>query len=86
MLATYDSTIKKLPMVLIGGGSRLNGLVEYLTPKVPSDKVIAWIPKNLGARNATFTNCLGMILANAKNPSVYDETNPKVAKLSRENE
>lgn len=86
MLSNYDPSSKKIPMVLIGGGSRLNGLVEYLTPKVSSEKVICWISKNLGARNPTFVNCLGMILANAKNPSVYDESHPRVGRLTRDEE
>ncbi len=84
LLNDYPSTYRQFPMVLIGGGSRLNGLTEYMNDKVLSDKIIVWTPKSLGARNPTFTNCLGMILANAKNPSVYDESHPRVGNLTRD--
>ena len=86
LLATYDSSQKlnELPMILVGGGSRLSGLVEYLEPKVDSSQVMTMLPRSMGARNATFTNCLGMILANAKYPSVYDENHPRVAQVTRD--
>ena len=80
----YEKTIKSLPMVLIGGGSRLNGLIDYIEPKLQNEKVIAVLPRTLGARNATFTNCLGMIIANSKYPNVYDETHPRVGQLTRD--
>lgn len=84
LLAPYDKSYRQTSMVLIGGGSRLSGLVEYLEPKVTSEKVITFVPKTMGARNATFTNCLGMILANAKFPSVYDENHPHIGKVTRD--
>ena len=84
LLKPYDKTTRSLPMILIGGGSRLNGLVEYIEPKVQSEKVIPVLPRTLGARNPTFTNCLGMILAHYKYPNVYDETHPRVGSLTRE--
>ena len=84
LLRDYDKSAKGLPMVLIGGGSRLNGLIEYMEPKIQSEKVIAVAPRSLGARNPTFTNCLGMILANSRYPNVYDETHPRVGQLTRE--
>ena len=84
LLRPYDSSSKGLPMILIGGGSRLNGLVEYVEPKVQSESVKVIAPRSLGARNPTFTNCLGMILANSKYPNVYDETHPRVGQLTRE--
>lgn len=86
LLEKYDSSLKSLPMVLVGGGAKLNGLVDYVLPKVQSDSVMVVTPRTLGARNPTFTNCLGMILANTKYPNVYDETQPRVGTVSREND
>lgn len=84
LLKEYDPAYKKLPMVLVGGGSKLSGLVEYITPKVPSDSVMVATPHSLGARNPTFTNCLGMILANAEIPTVYDENHPRFGQVTRD--
>lgn len=84
LLAGYDPVYKTLPMVLTGGAARLSGLVDYLEPKVDSESVVVFVPKTLGARNATFVNCLGMILANAKYPSAYDENHPRVGQVTRD--
>ena len=84
LLKGYDNSAKQLPMILIGGGSQLNGFKEYVEPKVQSEQVMVVTPRTLGARNPTFTNCLGMILANAKYPNVYDESHPRVNQLSRD--
>lgn len=86
LLEGYDSSYKRLPMILIGGGSLLNGLQEYLEPKVMNDTVKVVVPRSLGARNPTFFNCLGMILANAKYPSIYDESHPRIAPVTRDAE
>lgn len=84
LLQDYDKSAKGFPMVLIGGGARLNGLAEFITPKVQSEKVIVFTPKNLGARDATYTNVLGLILANKSNPSVYDENHARVGQVTRD--
>lgn len=84
LLKPYDNSAKQLPMILIGGGAKLNGLIEYIEPKLQSETVKMVAPRSLGARNPTFTNCLGMILANAKYPNVHDETHQKVGQLNRE--
>ncbi|MCR5184918.1 MAG: rod shape-determining protein [Bacilli bacterium] len=84
LLQNYDPSLKKSPMILVGGGSQLYGLENYLAPKVESDDVHVIAPRNLGARDATYTNCLGLILANASNPTVYDENHPRVGQLTRD--
>ena len=84
LLATYDESARALPIILTGGGSRLNGLIEYISPLVKNESVIAVAPRSLGARNPTFTNCLGMILVDSKYPNVYDENHPKVGQLTRD--
>ncbi len=84
IISTYDKSLLTLPMILVGGGAQLNGLAEYIEPKVQSEKVIVYKPKALGARNATFTNCLGMILANAKYQLVVDEYHAQTGTLTRD--
>lgn len=84
LLKTYDKATKSLPMLLIGGGSRLNGLVEYVTPKVPSEYVKVVTPRALGARDSTYTNVLGIILAQSVNPAIGDDNHPKVGQVTRD--
>jgi len=85
LTAEYGNEYKKLPLILIGGGSKLNGLVQYITPKVPSDSVMTVSPKSLGARDPSLFNCLGMIYTNSRYPvAAVDENQLKVGIVSRE--
>ena len=83
IVAQHDKSYRSFPMMLVGGGAELNGLVQYITPKVMSETVEVIRPKTLGARNATFTNCLGAILTYSKYPNLNDESHPRVGVLSR---
>ena len=83
IVAQHDKSYRSFPMMLVGGGADLNGLVQYITPKVMSETVEVVKPKTLGARNATFTNCLGAILTYSKYPNLNDESHPRVGVLSR---
>ena len=85
IVAQHDKSYRSFPMILIGGGAELNGLVQYITPKVPSETVNVIRPQTLGARNATFFNCLGAILTHSKYPNLNDESHPRVGVLSRNN-
>lgn len=84
LLANYrNNNIKALPMMLIGGGSQLNGLKEYLEPKVQSEYVKVVYPRSLGARDSAYINCLGVVVAHAKHQAVFDETHPRVNQVTR---
>ncbi len=81
--AQHDRAYRNFPMLLIGGGAQLNGLVDYILPKVMSETVEVVSSKTLGARNPTFFNCLGMILTHAKYFNLNDEAHPKVGQVTR---
>ena len=83
VVSQHDRTYRSFPMLLIGGGAQLNGLVSYITPTVLSETVDVITPKTLGARNPTFFNCLGMILTHAKYLNLNDEAHPKVGTVTR---
>ena len=83
IVSQHDKSYRSFPMLLVGGGAELNGLVQYITPKVLSETVRVVRPRTLGARNSTFFNCLGMILTYAKYPNLNDETHQRVGVLSR---
>lgn len=86
LLESYQDSDKyrALPMVFIGGGSTLYGLKDYLVGKISSKDLLFATPKTLGARNASYFNCLGMILMNEKYPNSYDDNQKKVVDLSRD--
>jgi len=84
LLVNYSSEYRKLPLILVGGGSKLIGLKEYLEDKVENSEIKIVAPSNLGARDPTYSVCLGMILAASKNAGVSDDTHNKIGKIERE--
>ncbi|MCD8209779.1 MAG: rod shape-determining protein [Coprobacillus sp.] len=80
LLAGYEEEEKdfyrSLPMVLIGGGARLNGLVSYLSPIVSSKNITTPVPTSLGARKPNLYNVLGAVLTNSKYKNIYEDTRP----------
>ena len=84
LLQGYEPSARTLPMILVGGGSLLNGLVSYIEPKVQSEYVKIFNPNTIGARHPSFVNSLGAIVANKKYQTVFDESHPKVGIVSRE--
>lgn len=85
LLTNLKPEYRTLPIILVGGGSKLFGMVEYIKPKLTADEIFLFEPKTLGARNATFTNCLGMILVCSKYPTMFDDNHQRVGPISREN-
>ena len=83
VVSAHDRSYRSFPMLLIGGGAELNGLVNYITPKVLSETVEVVSSRTLGARNPTFFNCLGMLLTHAKYLNLNDEAHPKVGQVTR---
>ena len=83
IVGIHDKAYRSFPMLLIGGGAQLNGLVSYITPKVLSETVEVVNAKSLGARNPTFFNCLGMLLTQAKYLNLNDEAHPRVGQVTR---
>ena len=83
IVSQHDKSYRSFPMLLVGGGAQLNGLVPYIEPKVLSETVEVVSPKTLGARNPTFFNCLGMLLTHAKYLNLNDEAHPRVGQVSR---
>ena len=84
LIEGYPPNFKGMPMILSGGGAQLKGLVEYVEAKIPCEYIKIFTPKNLGARNPTFTNCLGMILVHSHYPNAYDDNHIKINKVTRE--
>ena len=83
IVSQHDKSYRNFPMLLVGGGAELTGLVNYITPKVLSETVQVVSSRTLGARNPTFFNCLGMILTHSKYLNLNDEAHPKVGQVTR---
>ena len=82
--ADIHNELRKLPIVLIGGGSQLKGIADYLSGKVDNTDVRVVTPTVIGARDATYTNCLGMILAAKKYMSMNDDPRFRAGSITRD--
>lgn len=83
LLKEYEPAFKSLPMIVIGGGSQLHGLKEYMEPKVQSQTVTMVTPKTIGARSPSFFTCLGLIKANSRFPHLGDDAHQRIGKVTR---
>ncbi|MCD8203737.1 MAG: hypothetical protein LUB56_01250 [Coprobacillus sp.] len=72
LMIPYQDMYKSLPMLLVGGGSLLNGLKEYLGGKVSSNQIRLFTPSSLGARNPALVNLLGSIAVQLKYRDVLE--------------
>ncbi|MCQ2087330.1 MAG: rod shape-determining protein [Bacilli bacterium] len=84
LLERQNQELHRLPIVLVGGGSQLKGLVQYLLGKVESTDIRVVAPNVIGARDATFTNCLGMILVASKYMSMNEDARFRANNMTRD--
>lgn len=79
-LATqFGGAIPRLPIILVGGGTQFHGLSSMLKEQLECKDLHMVVPTSLGARNPTFTNCLGAILIVGSEKPLEDmeeETSP----------
>lgn len=76
---------KALPILLIGGASKLHGLVEFLKAKTGNENIKNVSPNSIGARDPSLFAILGSILVDNKYPnnSLGGDNNPNIV-VSRE--
>ena len=73
-----------LPILLIGGGSRLKGLVPYLMGKKTFETITTVTPKTIGARDPSLFALLGAIYVNEKYPNTSESVSKANVNVARE--
>lgn len=71
-----------LPLLLVGGGSKLAGLELFLSKILPGRELFPVIPRSIGARDPKYANLLGLLLGCKYSGSLADNQRG-VAPLSR---
>ena len=75
---------QSMPILLIGGGSKLKGIVNHLLKKEVFTNIKTASPKTIGARDPSLFALLGALYIDYKYPNTSsDEKKPTVA-VSRE--
>ena len=75
---------KELPILLIGGTSKLHGLVNYLKAKFNKEQISIVSPKTIGVRDPSMFACLGAIYFHSKHPGVLEDINTSSTPVGRE--
>lgn len=83
-LAYNVQEYSKLPILLIGGGSKLRGFTNYLKDKTGNPNINLVSPKTIGARDPSMFSVLGAIYINHRYPNLGDEAYHQIVSVSRE--
>lgn len=83
LLGEEYKSYNSIPMILVGGGSRLYGLKNYLEHKVMSNEIFVLNPTTIGARDPSFFNALGCIYTFNKYPLIASDTHANVGEVTR---
>lgn len=83
LLKEYDERYYMLPIIVVGGASKLNGLDKYLEKQYPDNAVRIVVPTSLGARDASYFNCLGLIKAASIYRGTLEDERIRVSPLNR---
>lgn len=75
--------LSKFPLIFTGGASQLNGLPKLLEAVTGTHQSIFYIPKIIGARDASLTNVMGLLAAQGQLKGSLEENYRGVAGLSR---
>ena len=75
---------KDIPIIIIGGTSKLRGLVGYLKTKLNKENISAVSPKTIGVRDPSMLACLGAVLFHSKHPGVLEDINTSSTPVGRE--
>lgn len=80
----FPDQLKNLPIVLGGGASTLNHLDGLLPLAFAGHAVIHYVPRVIGARDPSFINLLGLIVADGSYKGTLEDDYHGVSTLSRD--
>ena len=84
LLKNYGDDVRRFPLVIIGGLSYLDGIKDFFMERFASnDKVIFFVPKVIGARDATLTSLLGALVIASSYLGTLSEEEARVSKITR---
>lgn len=90
----YDPNIVRLPIILVGGGTKFNGISDIIKEYLNVGDLRVIVPRTIGARHPQFTNCVGavkllarqhIVLEEESAPVTEDSTKTRKVKMRREN-
>ena len=83
LLARYQGRYDTFPLMVTGGGSLLRGLRAFLQVNFPKRESYIVAPRTIGARDPSYTNLLGLILASSRYMGSLEDNFRGMAPVSR---
>lgn len=83
LLARYQGKFDTLPILATGGGSLLRGLPSFLRAIFPKRETTIVAPRVIGARNPSYVNVLGLLLASSKYTGSLEDNYRGMTTVSR---
>lgn len=69
-----DAYYETLPLIFVGGGNKLNGLLELIKDLIKPQSAIFVNSFALGARDGKFFNCVGALIVEGNAPVLRDDS------------
>lgn len=83
IFSKYGNKFDNLPFILIGGASKLNGLSSLFASNFPNRNIYFVTPKTIGARDPSYVNLLGLVLASSHYGGTLEDNYRGMAEVSR---
>ena len=83
-LKTLYKVDKEIPILVIGGCSKLHGLLGYLKSKFNKESISIVSPKTIGVRDPSMFALLGAVIFHDKHPGVLEDINTSSTPVGRE--
>lgn len=77
------TNLKKVPLILVGGGSKLKGLTNLFEKHLPSHQVIKAKYEVLGARSQEFSVALGLLMVGSRHSELNDQKRNAITSFGR---
>lgn len=75
---------REIPILIIGGCSKLHGLLDYLKSKFNKESIMIVSPKTIGVRDPSMFALLGAVIFHDKHPGVLEDINTSSTPVGRE--
>lgn len=82
-ISSFGSDVSNLPLILIGGASKLAGIESFFKEHYQNKEIIRFVPNSIGAREPSFVSLLGLVLISSQYKGTLEDNHRGMADVSR---
>ena len=83
LLSRYGGQFNSLPVILIGGASKLHGIEPFLEKALPGRELHYYTPRAIGARDRGYASLLGLLISSGKYTGSLEDNYRGMGSVSR---